>query len=504
MATKLTTAICLALLVGGCSVINSTDDLKFDLGAGDTDCTGNAYQQCGDDDDVHWFDSCDNEGDVAEDCPDSNGGCVDLSATAAECQCDGNWDIATACTECLGNWNEADGCETCINQWIDDNDDCGTCPPNWDASQDCADCLGNWDPFTACEECLAGWSGADCGECRFHVDATSTASDPDGLTWATAFTTVQQGIDAAYASSQLVDPASICQVWVAQGDYHIYVDGPADTVQLSLYVHVFGGFAGTETALDERDWVGNVTVLDGSSEASSTDRVFHVVTGATGGVLDGFTITNGYAGGFGDGEDEGGGMWNDWASPTVRNCLFASNHADEFGGGMFNFDNNGLVENCLFVSNNAGNIGGGIYTNDSDLTITNSNFVSNTAGTDWPCNGGGLHDHDWSSVVLTNSIFWANTPDQICADSESWPVDVSYSLVQDGYPDGDNIITDDPGFANLNDYHLQATSPCIDAGDGNAAPELDYDGNPRVDIAAVTNTGTGTPDYTDIGAYEHQ
>jgi hypothetical protein len=54
------------------------------------------------------------------------------------------------------------------------------------------------------------------------------------------------------------------------------------------------------------------------------------------------------------------------------------------------------------------------------------------------------------------------------------------------------------------DFRLQTGSPCVDAGDGDAAPTLDMDGNPRVDITAKPNTGTGTPDCTDMGAYEFQ
>ncbi|GAG30690.1 unnamed protein product, partial [marine sediment metagenome] len=37
-----------------------------------------------------------------------------------------------------------------------------------------------------------------------------------------------------------------------------------------------------------------------------------------------------------------------------------------------------------------------------------------------------------------------------------------------------------------------------------AAPASDIEGNSRVDDPDTTNTGTGTPDYADIGAYEYQ
>ena len=79
---------------------------------------------------MHWYDACDVEGSIADDCPDTNATCVDLTATTAECQCTTNWE----------------------------GDDCDVCPGNWDAAADCDACLGNWDAADDCESCLYGWS----------------------------------------------------------------------------------------------------------------------------------------------------------------------------------------------------------------------------------------------------------------------------------------------------------------------------------------------------------
>jgi hypothetical protein len=50
---------------------------------------------------------------------------------------------------------------------------------------------------------------------------------------------------------------------------------------------------------------------------------------------------------------------------------------------------------------------------------------------------------------------------------------------------------------------LYTNSPCIDAADGYAAPLTDILGLERNDINDVNNTGTGNPDYADMGAYEY-
>ncbi|MBN1511462.1 MAG: right-handed parallel beta-helix repeat-containing protein, partial [Phycisphaerae bacterium] len=70
----------------------------------------------------------------------------------------------------------------------------------------------------------------------------------DGSSWALAKRTVQAGVNGASAVGG--------EVWVETGTY-------LERITLMPYAHVYGGFAGTETQLSERDWVANVTILDG-------------------------------------------------------------------------------------------------------------------------------------------------------------------------------------------------------------------------------------------------
>ena len=77
--------------------------------------------------------------------------------------------------------------------------------------------------------------------------------------------------------------------------------------------------------------------------------------------------------------------------------------------------------------------------------------------------------------------------------------------MQGGYS-GTGVLDADPGFANgpAGDFHLLASSPCIDSGYGDSAPTVDLEGNPRVDDPGTPNGDYGTPGYVDRGAFEYQ
>ena len=106
------------------------------------------------------------------------------------------------------------------------------------------------------------------------------------------------------------------EIWVAAGTYKPSSD-PADrtaTFQLKNGVAVYGGFAGTENNRSLRNPAANLSVLSGDIDNDDTQtpvitnlttvtgigtNSYHVVTGATGATLDGFTITAGNANGSG-------------------------------------------------------------------------------------------------------------------------------------------------------------------------------------------------------------
>ena len=192
----------------------------------------------------------------------------------------------------------------------------------------------------------------------------------DGASWATALPSLQAAIDR-------VAQTRGGEVWVAQGTYSPGNDRDA-TFQLRSGVAVYGGFAGTESRLEERDVQRNVTTLSGEidSPGSATDHCYHVVTGADNALLDGFLITGGDAreGGPGMSGPPGGGPLGGFGGePPMRRrgppgqgrihttpdaILAGSNHG--FGGGMLNFQCAPTVRNCTFQGNQAGK-GGAVY-----------------------------------------------------------------------------------------------------------------------------------------------
>ncbi len=301
-----------------------------------------------------------------------------------------------------------------------------------------------------------------------RVDAANTGWE-DGLTWATAFRTIQPAVDIAANNGG-------GEIWVAQSVYTSTSD-PVLTMKSS--VALYGGFAGMESSRMERNWVEHPVIIDGAGYR----RCVH---GADDAILDGFSARNG----FGSRSDNryisnmGGAMLNYCVSPVIANCEFLGNRAT-FGGGLCNLAAFPLLTNCVFFDNSATAQGGGMDNSASMPVLINCTFSGNVA-----TRGGGMFSGS-SSPTVTNSIFWNDIGGDFVNESGSGPI-VTFSCIQGGYA-GEGNIEADPLFADAvnGDLRLQAGSPCIDTGTGVGAPETDL-------LGVLRPQGAGY----DMGAYE--
>jgi uncharacterized repeat protein (TIGR01451 family) len=215
-------------------------------------------------------------------------------------------------------------------------------------------------------------STAACEPTTIYVDVQATTGANHGGSWHDAYTNLQDALKTAVVGDQ---------IWVARGTY---TPGTlrTDPFVITTGVELYGGFSGTETAIDQRDWQANPTVLSGDlgKVGDSSDNSYHVITisgmGAAS-VIDGFTISGGNA----NKEytaDTGGGLWVTNAYLRLRHVLLTGNSAD-LGGGIASDHSQVLFEAVTFSDNQARE-GGALYaTNTSALTLTNVLFRDNQA-----------------------------------------------------------------------------------------------------------------------------
>ena len=171
----------------------------------------------------------------------------------------------------------------------------------------------------------------------------------DGLTWATAFSDLQEALAAQ----------SDCrnQIWVAEGTY-APGDGSSLTATFSMRsgLSLFGGFAGNEVRADDRDPDLRTTELSGLMAGG---RAYHVVTAVdvdSTAVIDGFLIRGGSASDrfYGNSvHSRGGGLYLSGSSLSVRNCRIESCSARQFGGGMYIGSGSPRVSDTVFHANRA-------------------------------------------------------------------------------------------------------------------------------------------------------
>ncbi len=253
-----------------------------------------------------------------------------------------------------------------------------------------------------------------------YVNHTNTGGTENGDSWATAYGSL---------TTALSDPrvgSSVFEVWVAHGTYTTGGNDRFASFQMVNNVSLLGGFDGTETTKEQRDFSANPTILSGDIgvTGNSSDNNYHVVVASDifSGLIDGFIIEGGNAnagGGPNNVDGMGGGILivtrDFFGSFTIRNCVVQDNQAD-FGGGiahvaglydpfgddLFITANSNIINSV--ISGNVANLdGGGIYNSTlgynaiSTSTFFNCTIANNSAGS-----GGGV----------TSSYFFEEPPSE--------------------------------------------------------------------------------------------
>jgi hypothetical protein len=257
----------------------------------------------------------------------------------------------------------------------------------------------------------------------------------DGSSWSSPYPDLQPA---------LADPGC-AEIRVAAGTY--YPTAGNDyfaSFTLRNNLKVLGGYSGDPSSNpDDHDPSYYQTILNGSlaGHENYVEDSMHVViadeTDATA-VLDGFTITNGYA--FGDGAQYGAGISITNGSPTLSNLVITGNSTNGGGGGIYLFGSSPTITDVTISNNNgpsSGNLyGGGLYNTGDFFTepgspiLTRVTFTSN--GADYGSgmyssgghpqlsqvtfqsnstasgNGGGLFVND-GNITLADSLFNGNS-----------------------------------------------------------------------------------------------
>jgi hypothetical protein len=380
----------------------------------------------------------------------------------------------------------------------------------------------------------------------WYVDV-AVETPGDGLSWGTAFQTIQEGIDAASDGDTVVVAEGFYVENIRFNSKNIILTStdPPDSTVVANTVIAGGGW-------------GSVVKFSGAEDETC--------------LLCGFTIRNG-SGSGGDWGSHGGGIsgggWGTRTHATIRNNVVTRNMAVDSGGGLAYCD--GLIQNNV-VSHNSAYNGGGLSTCggvieyntivfneakygaglcgwDGNLagremcgaTVRNNIIVGNRA--EWwsmPGIGGGLSHYDgviennlvcnntsgyggglaYCGAVLQNNTIIGNRGStggglyfcgSIIRNCIIWGTKAgtagnqldkctlpSYCCIEGWTGEGEGNIAADPRFlsAENGDFRLRADSPCIDAGFNH--PDL-----PEFDIAGMRRIMFGGKSLTvDMGAYE--
>lgn len=258
---------------------------------------------------------------------------------------------------------------------------------------------------------------------RIYVNIAATGTST-GQSWADAYSDLQSALSVALAGDT---------VWIAEGSYYPTVSNNRSiSFEPKSGVRIFGGFAGSESTLGQRDWSAHPVILSGDigipgDSSDNSYNVLYLFRPDSNTILDGLILRDGVANNIAGASSTrsrlvcGGGLYimaeGAEAYPEIRNCRFEHNTAQYSGAGaMVNGTNDGSAgprwHNCIFEDNQAHTTGGGLAKYgasliDRGVDLYQCSFIRNRSNS----RGGGLFytDSDGNDLIeIQNCRFEEN------------------------------------------------------------------------------------------------
>ncbi len=324
-----------------------------------------------------------------------------------------------------------------------------------------------------------------------YVDLNSDTPAPPYTNWVTAAVTIQDAIDISVNGDV---------VMVTNGAYAaggaVITNFPTMTNRVVITNQI-------RVTSVNGPWVTSIVGQYDPNTGGPGSNAVRCALVMGGGILDGFTLTNGAtATSPNDVRSVQGGGLRLVGSSIASNLIIRNCRAPSMGGGVL-MDNPGpsLLVNSIIMDNRVNSTGAGVTFNGSS-TMRNCLVIRNTAlsglgggvslglsGRIEACTvaansspqGSGIYAPIGTIGKVVNTIISGNSTN---LDQYNGPTNVVTFSCSSQAIDGTGNIQTDPRFVDLIDYRIRANSPCVDAGTNLAwmlvANATDLDGEPRL------------------------